>query len=210
MKTITDLTKDPAKLIGQTSAGSRTYQKETARLVNELFDEFRIRCRNWEKTVPHAAAAAEQKRDYVKRLTGAGITNWDVVLKAKERVCSELRWFQKADDFVEICRSIAAEMQGLPSEEEAFRQATNPNTKKHGWVLHTLREMDTSERDRFNRVLKVQEAERFWAKRWRETVLYALAGNECPEPELELEEIVVPASSDFNRKEAANLLGIFD
>lgn len=209
MNTITELTKDPASLIGRTPAGSLSFRKETARLVNDLFDEFRIRCRNWEKTIPHTTAAGEYKRDYVKRLTESGITDWNVVLKAKDRVCRDLRWFQKADDFVEICRSIAAEEKGLPSEDEAYRQATRPNTKKHRAVLHTLREMDTSERHRFTRVMKEDEAERFWKKRWRETVMAALGGEEFPEPELEIEEKLIPASAESNANGIADLRSMF-
>lgn len=209
MKNVTALVEDPEKLIGQTQAGSKIYPKEVARLVNELFDEFRIRCRNWEKTIPHSTAAAEQKKDYVKRLVESGITEWSVVLAAKEHVCSELRWFQKADDFVEICRCIAAERLGLPSEAVSYQQATGHQTKKHPAVIATLRGMDTQERYRFRQILKEDAAEKFWKTRWRRTVRDALKGKSFPaeEPQVEMQSRI--ASKEKNLAETAKLKSLF-
>lgn len=177
----------------------------TAQLINELFDEFKARCRNWERYLATPQDLNRQKQEFTKLLVKSGIRDWGIVQEAKERVCSEERWFQQADDFVALCKEIAVESMGWPSESVSLAQAVGIRTEKHPAVVHTLRQLSTHESHRLKKVLKKEEAEKFWKKRWVKTIDFVLAGGELDLPEPQLEETFTPASTATREKFMAEL-----
>jgi len=179
-----------------------------ARLVNQIFSMFRVRCRNWQRDMPDAGAVSAQKNEYIRLLAMAGIFDGDVILRAAEHVCSVIRWYQLPDDFVRICQDIGARDRGIPDDRDAFQQAVGIRTKKHPAVRYMLAQMGdlvfTLRRSCTN------DAQLLFDDWWSRTKAHVAAGGELPEPAPELEHTHVKARPEAVAGHRAALLGLVD
>lgn len=79
--------------------------------------------------------------------------------------------------FIEWCKPNYEDL-GLPSEEEALKQALNAHLTKHEAVLHALSMVDSFEL----RSASGDVCRRIWKKAWGETIKFAENGGEFKKP----------------------------
>ena len=108
-------------------------------------------------------------------------------------VLEKLQYPPNPIQFRALCFPRAEDL-GLPSEDEAFCQATGNNEKKHPWVIEMLRRMG-AERNDFSRA-DAKKARTLFKKHWDLIIDRVMAGEEAPEVELEIEDKPKKASKE--------------
>lgn len=162
----------------QDKAKRRAQKQFIAQRVNELFDEFRLRCRNWHQYIPDNETLAASKGEYVRQLLKNNIRDWSVMQRACEHICSEIRWYQQPDDFIAVCLNIAAGDCGLPTEEESLNQVLGLcRGEIHPAVIYTRRQMDTNQVHKLNHE-DGKAAKARWRKYWKDTIKFVVSGGE--------------------------------
>lgn len=101
--------------------------------------------------------------------------------------------------FLALCMP-SGEDYGLPSDKEAFQQATGVSTTKHPAVALTLRNMGDAVFEMRRAVTK--DAESMFQLGWVNTVVFVAGGGELPDVAMEIEE-------KKERMDKAEALGLF-
>lgn len=114
-------------------------------------------------------------------------------------------WPPRALQFRFLCLPRGEDM-GLPSFDEAYAQATKPNTDKHQAVIYAINLMV----DPFAfRQAKAEQARALFQEVWNKTLEFVMAGGELPEKAEEIEEVAVKADKDSDKvMESRKALGL--
>jgi hypothetical protein len=86
-------------------------------------------------------------------------------------------------EFIELCLPQGEDF-GLPTVDEAFKQAVMRQTDKHPAVVYCLRQMTDVVKFRES---PTKEAEKIFNEAWAKTVDYVASGGELPKPEKQIE-----------------------
>lgn len=109
--------------------------------------------------------------------------------------------------FIKWCKPTEADL-GLPTEQEALRQALNTHGTKHKAVLYALSMVDSHAL----RNATTGDCERIWAKAWKDTVIHVANGGELPEPvakEMRIERKLMDRDEAIKRsRELVEMFGV--
>lgn len=154
------------------------FSPDDGRIINMLFNGLEVIFSAWSSQLPVDAEQRrrfldERKRQWLRGLKENNINTEEHIQVGLQRARQEPSNFPPSiGTFIQWCQDIERRL-GLPSKEEAFKQAVNRFGDKHIAVIHTLNAM--TDVYRFQ-LASEHVARAIWDEEWASTIRFLVQG----------------------------------